>query len=169
MFSAVVNPPLAPIKRIAFLIVCLEILVSTLRMIESDEYCDQICQEWFRRVSRTVAPYQFDELIAVVGTDMGRPEIDPPSFRKRNFDSWTKHLALLSEDADVQLEARKLVENAILTLIPDVLPITGRDIIQELQIEPGPLVGRLLAEAKTLYSHERLSRDQLIERLRQIS
>jgi hypothetical protein len=148
---------------------CLEILVSTLRMIESDEYCEQICQEWCRRVSRTVAPHQFDELIAVVGTDMGRPEIDPPSFRKRNFDSWTKHLALLSEAADVQLEARKLVENAMLTVIPDVLPITGKDIIQELQIEPGPLVGRLLAEARNLYGNERLSREQLLGRLLEIS
>ena len=104
-------------------------------MIESDEYCEQICQEWWRRVSRTVAPYQFDELIAVVAADMGRPEIDPPSFRKRNFDAWTKHLAVLSEDADVQLEARKLVENAMLTVIPDVLPITGKDIIRELQLD----------------------------------
>ena len=148
---------------------CLEILVGTLRMIESDEYCNQICQEWWRRVSRTVAPYQFDELIAMVAADMGRSEIDPPSVRKRNFDAWTKHLALISTDADVQLEARKLVENAMLTVIPEVLPITGKDIIRELQIEPGALVGRLLAEAKNVYAIERLSREQLLERLRAVA
>ena len=145
----------------------LEILVGTLRMIESDEFCEQICQEWWRRVSRTVAPYQFDELIAVAAADMGRPELDPPSFRKGKFDAWTKHLALLSEDADVHLEARKLVESAMLTLIPEVLPITGKDIIRELQIEPGPLVGRLLGEAKNLHGIERLSREQLLDRLRE--
>jgi hypothetical protein len=57
----------------------------------------------------------------------------------------------------------------MLTVIPDVLPITGKDIIRELQIEPGPLVGRLLAEARSLYGGERLSREQLLERLRETS
>jgi hypothetical protein len=148
---------------------CLEVLIATLRMIESDEYCEQICQEWQRRARRSIPPHQFDELIAVVAADMGRPEIDPPSLRKRNIDAWTKHLALLCEDADVQLEARKLVEHAMLTVIPDVLPITGKDIIEELQVEPGPLVGRLLEEAKSLHSINGLTRTQLLERLRSIS
>ncbi len=144
----------------------LQVLVRTLRSIEADESCTQICDEWRLRVSRTLAPYQFDELISIVAADMGRPEIDPAALRKRHYDQWVKHLALLNEDADVRLEARKLVENAILTAIPNVLPITGKDLISEFQIAPGPEVGRLLEEAKVLCSQQRLNRDELIGKLR---
>jgi hypothetical protein len=144
----------------------IQALVRTLRSIESDEGCKQICEEWRLRVSRTLAPYQFDELISVVAADMGRPEIDPASLRKRHYDQWVKHLGLLNEEADVRLEARKLVENAILTAIPDILPITGKDLISEFQIAPGPEVGRLLEEARALCSQQRLNRDELIGKLR---
>jgi hypothetical protein len=76
-------------------------------------------------------------------------------------------LALLNEDADVRLEARKLVEHAILTAIPDILPITGKDLISEFQIAPGPLVGRLLDEARALCSQQRLNREELLAKLRE--
>jgi hypothetical protein len=144
----------------------LHVLVSTLRRIEADESCAQICDDWRLRVSRTLAPYQFDDLISIVAADMGRPEIDPAALRKRHHDQWVRHLGLLNEDADVRLEARKLVEHAILTAIPDILPITGRDLISEFQIAPGPLVGRLLEEARALCSQQRLSREDLLTKLR---
>jgi hypothetical protein len=144
----------------------LQALVRTLRSIESDESCTQICDEWRLRVSRTLAPYQFDELISIVAADMGRPEIDPSALRKKHYEQWIKHLALLNEEADVWQEARKLVENAILTAIPHVLPITGKDLIAEFQIAPGPEVGRFLEEARALCAQQRLNRDELMAKLR---
>jgi len=147
----------------------LEVLVATLRRVEAAEAREEICKDWRLRASKNLLPHQFDDLIAQVAADMGKPEIDPSVFRKRHYDQWSKHLGLLSEGTDVLVEARKLVEHALLTVIPDTLSITGTDVIKELQIEPGPRVGEVLAQARTLYARERLSKDALLEMLRERS
>jgi hypothetical protein len=105
----------------------------------------------------------------MAAVDMGRSEIDPVAVRKKHYDQWTKHLALLNDDADIRIEARKLVEHAILTAIPDVLPITGYDLIAELGIRPGPLVGTLLEQARVLCNERRRTREELLAKLREYS
>ncbi len=144
----------------------LEVLVATLRRIEVDEAREEICKDWRLRASRNLLPHQFEDLIAQVAADMGKTEIDPVGLRRRFYDQWSKHLGLLNEGVEVLVEARKLVEHALLTVIPDTMPITGKDVISELQIEPGPKVGEVLAQARTLYAKERLSKETLLERLR---
>ncbi|MEK7996653.1 MAG: hypothetical protein AAB403_22855 [Planctomycetota bacterium] len=145
---------------------CFEILLKTLRSIEADESCLNICREWELRIKRHHPPHMFDELIAKVAVDMGRDGIDASSLRKRHYDSWQKHMSLLQDGVDFEAEARKLIEYSILNLAPKVLPVTGKDLMEEFGLGPGPMIGQLLTSAQQLYEAEPCSREDLLQRLR---
>src|SRR5690606_25420197 len=70
-------------------------LLDTLRSIEADESCENICREWQVRIKRNFPPYMFDDLIVKAAVDMGRDGIDAVSLRKRHYDVWQKHMSLL--------------------------------------------------------------------------
>lgn len=145
----------------------LEVLLQTIRNIEQDESREEICHAWLFRIQRYHPPHVFDELIAVVAVDMGRENLDPVRLRTRFYDKWTQELALLQTDYDFEVEARKLIEYALLTAMARALPITGKDIMEEFTIPPGSRIGELLERARRLYEAEPCSRPILLERLRQ--
>jgi hypothetical protein len=87
----------------------LEALDSCLRNSEKDESKVAICEQWLFRRRRHHEPHQFDELITVVATDLGRDRLDPAAFRKRYYDRWISQLQLLSSGYDVAVEGRKLI------------------------------------------------------------
>jgi hypothetical protein len=73
---------------------------------------------------------------------------------------------MLQEGYDFETEARRLIELAILMMREGALPITGRDIMGEFHIPPGPRVGALLEVARGIHNLHPCSRDELIELLR---
>jgi hypothetical protein len=145
----------------------LEALLQTVRSIEQDESREEICRAWQFRIERYHPPHAFDELIAIVAADMGRDHLDPVRLRRQFYDKWTQELTLLIVEYEFAIEARKLIEHALLTAITSVLPITGHDIMQELGIPSGPDVGRILARARQLYDANPCSREMLLDQLRQ--
>ncbi len=142
----------------------LSALRDCIRCIEKDESRDSILQQWTFRIDRYHPPHQFDELISIVAVDLGRENIDPERLRKRNYDKWSKELDLLQGTYDFNIEARKLIENALLA--ESVLPITGNDVMSELGIRPGPQVGQMLISARNLYAGGFRGRDELLEQLK---
>lgn len=144
----------------------LEALDSCLRNIEKDDSKITICEQWLFRRRRHHEPHQFDELITVVATDIGRDHLDAAAFRKRYYERWVSQLKLLSSDYEFAIEARKLIEDALLKDITSVLPITGADLLAEFELSPGPKVGLILVEAKRLYEATPCPRDSLIGKLR---
>jgi hypothetical protein len=145
----------------------LEALRQTTRSIEQDESREEICREWRFRVKRYHPPHAFDDLIAKVATDMGREHVDPARLRTRFHEKWSEELDTLRPDYEFEIEARKLIERVLLTETTAVLPITGKDIMEEFDISPGPLVGELLQRARTIYDAKPCSRDILLGQLRQ--
>jgi hypothetical protein len=144
----------------------LDALLQTVRSIEQDESREEICRAWRLRIERYHPPHAFDELIAIVAADMGRDHLDPVRLRRQFYDKWTQDLRLLTVGYDFAIEARKLIEHALLTVTTRVLPITGHDIIQELGVPSGPDVGRLLERARQLYDANPCSREMLLDQLR---
>src|SRR5256885_1435386 len=78
------------------------------------------------------------EVIAQAAGDMGRSHLDVVRFRRRYYDRWMERLAFLTGDYDFALEARRLVESALVLDAASGMPITGTDIINDLGIAPGP-------------------------------
>jgi hypothetical protein len=141
-------------------------LLRCIRGIEQDESREQILREWEFRHSRNHLPHEFDGLIAQVAADMGRPSLDAVKLRKRYFEKWNATLDTLQGDYNFEIEARRLIEYAILNETTVVLPITGHDIMEAFEdVEPGPKVGELLKKAKALYEEEPCSRERLLAKL----
>jgi hypothetical protein len=144
-----------------------EALQKCIRCIEQDESHEQIAQSWDFRRKRYHPPHQFDRLISIVSADMGRESLDVVRLRKRFYDKWAKELQSLQGNYEFEVEARKLIEHALLHETTGVLPITGYDIMEKFGISPGPQVGQILRQARSLYNVNPCSRDDLLEQLRQ--
>jgi hypothetical protein len=138
------------------------------RRIEQDESKEEILRDWDFRRRRYHPPHEFDRLTSIVASDMGRDNLDPVRIRIRFYSKWVGELSLLQGDYDFDIEARKLIEHVLLFETTPVLPLTGKDIIDLLNVEPGPQVGLLLKEAHLLYSTNPCSREVLIEKLKLI-
>jgi hypothetical protein len=147
----------------------LEALLNVLRFIERDESKDVICKEWKFRRNRYHPPHQFEALVSSIASDMGHEYIDSERLVRRNYDKWTQSLRAFSSEYVFEVEARKLIENAILADLMTSMPITGEDVIREFNLEPGKLVGRLLGDARELYQRAPCSRTELIDQLRPIA
>jgi hypothetical protein len=154
-----------PLESLGFL----EVLLTLLRLIEKDESRVVICSDWRFRRDRYHSPHEFEAIAPKVASDMGNDSIDAARLVRRNYDRWAQCLRAFSSGYNFETEARKLIENAILTDLVNLMPITGQDIIREFNLEPGAIVGRLLGEARKLYQQEPCTREQLLERLKPIS
>lgn len=142
-------------------------LVKCIREIEQDESCEQILQDWEVRRSRYHPPHKFDELIQKTTIDMGRNNLDVVKFRKRFYNKWIKELETLHVGYDFEVEARKLIEHALLNDLSSVLPITGFDILATFDdIQPGSQIGELLEIARKMYEKEPCTGDQLLQKLK---
>ena len=80
---------------------------------------------------------------------MGRGLIDSSKMCKKFYNDWNKALELLKPGYIFEVEARKLIENTLLTEMKSVMPIIGLDIMNYFGVEPGPKVGELLNIAKS--------------------
>ena len=141
----------------------IEILLATVRAIEVSEFRDTILIQWQRELDRHHDPVEFDTTIEIVCADLGHEGLDVVAFRNRHLAAWRKRIDQLDDGFDFQFEARRMVEDALLSEWPRLLPITGTDIIRELGIPAGRNVGRALEMARAFYQAGTFGREDLLE------
>ncbi|TLU85754.1 MAG: hypothetical protein FDX30_04535 [Chlorobium sp.] len=139
--------------------------VRLIEVKEGDER-DQIISDWKRRLNRSWPAAQFDSLIEEAKYRLGRHGLDNIAFRKRHLDRWRKKLDLLEDGFNFEREATLIIEKTLLDDSDSVLPITGKEIMNELQIGPGQLVGKLLEDARNLYNNGTYGATEILENLR---
>lgn len=140
---------------------------SVVRRIESDgPGAQQHIDEWLRCLNRNWAASAFDPLIDNAKYRIAREALNTVAFRNHYVDKWRKHLDLLEDGFDFHFEATRLIEKTLLNEDSVVLPITGRDVIENLGIKPGPRVGSLLEEARRYFEVHCCARDELLTHLR---
>ena len=146
----------------------LEAVESVVRHVESGgQEAQGHIEEWHRRLRRSWPASGFDPLIDDAKYRLGREALDTVAFRNRYVDKWRKHLELLDDEFDFKFEATRLIEKALLDEAGSVLPITGRDVIENVGIEPGPDVGLLLEEARRHFEENRCGKTELLAHLRE--
>lgn len=133
--------------------------------IEKDPDRDLILRQWEDRLERDWPAHRYHDLIATVASDIGREAVDPVAFYNRHGSTFSAGMRLIREDCDLQVEARKLVERALLSETVSVLPLTGQDIMDAFEIPPGPEIGRLLGIARSVYEASPCGRDELLQRI----
>jgi hypothetical protein len=144
----------------------LRTMITCLRAIEGDEGRDGILERWRIEISRHHPPEEFDRIIEEAAHDLGRPHIDAVRIRKRYYDQWTDKLSYLSLGYSFQIEARRLVEYALLVDLAAGIPVTGEDIMTEFGLAPGPEVGALLTRAKAVFEESPRDRADLLATLK---
>lgn len=137
-----------------------------LRKLEQDQDPIEKINEWKRRLDRSWPAFEFDPLIEDVKCILGREQLKTVSFRNKNLGRWRQCLDLLSDGADFDREKILLIEKSILDDSNKVLPVTGRDIIDEFKIEAGPQVGIFLEKAKEAYEAGLTDKAEIFDYLR---
>ena len=145
----------------------LEASLSTVRQIEGSEFRDTVLTQWRRELDRHHEAVEFDSIVEIVCTDLGHEAIDVVAFRNRHLAAWRKRIEQLHDGFDFEYEARRLVEDALLSEWPRLLPITGTDIIKELGIPAGREVGRALEIARSLFQGGTFDCADLLEKVRE--
>jgi hypothetical protein len=140
---------------------------KVVRHIELDgDGARQHIEEWRRRLDRNWAGAAFDPLIDDAKYRLARETLNTVAFRNRHVDKWRKHLEMLEDGFEFEFEATRLIEKTLLDDDSVVLPITGRDVIEYLGVEPGPQVGALLEQARRYFEVHRCTKESLLEQLR---
>ena len=143
----------------------LETALSTVRQLEGSEFRDTILTQWRRQLDRHHDAAEFDSIVEIVCTDLGHQAMDVVAFRNRHLAAWRKRIEQLHDGFDFDYEARRLVEDALLSEWPRLLPITGTDIIKELGIPAGRDVGRALEIARGFFQGGTLDYADLLEKV----
>lgn len=139
---------------------------TIVRRIESDgDAAQQHLEDWLRRLDRNWNAASFDRLIDDAKYRLAREALNTVAFRNRYVEKWRKQLELLEDGFNFDFEATRLIEKTLLDEDSIVLPITGRDLMEILEIQPGPQVGVLLAEARRYFDVHRCSKEALLAHL----
>lgn len=142
------------------------LLLELLTKIEGDSDRDVVCQQWEDRLNRDWPAHRYHNLIAVAASDLGRTSLDPVVFYQRYGQHIRDAISLLSDESNLETEARKQIELLLIRETLATLPITGTDVIETFQISPGPLVGQVLRCALRFYEAEPCDKDTLLHRIR---
>ena len=143
----------------------MKIIESTVRVILEDESSEETIRIWISRIRRQYPAHEWDRIATEVVSDMGLEFLDTETLRRRYLEKWNQRLSVMKDDCDFSIEARKLIEQTLLNEERIPLPITGRDIMVEFGIPPGPQVKELLDLAQKLFLEEPRDRVALLSAL----
>lgn len=139
-------------------------LTKLVEDIRIDDARSEICQQWEDRISRDWPAHRFHEVISTVASDMGRATVDPVALFKRS-ESEIRRVLQITNESDREFAIRQCVERVLLIEVSELLPITGRDIIDIFGVAPGKKVGELLKQARKIYEGTQCTRNELLDLL----
>lgn len=102
-------------------------------------------------LERSWAPDRFDALLGDVATRLD-VRVDVAKFRRARLDRWRSFLREQPADDDPANAVERLMERDLLEYIDGLLPISGRDVIAQFRMPPGPQVGAALRIARELFA-----------------
>lgn len=140
---------------------------EVVRRIEADGQASvQHLEDWLRRLDRSWPASAFDPVVDEAKHRLGRQALNTVEFRQRHVDRWRAQLELMEDGFDFVNEATRQVEKSLLDEDSFVLPLSGRDITDALQIKPGPRIGTLLEQARRRFAAQPCTKDELLTFLR---
>ena len=133
-----------------------------LKGLEADPGKDDLIDMWKNEVIRFHPPHQFDRLVDQVKADFGQPGLDTVALRSRNYERWTAILRNHEVPYDFETKARPLIEKAILLESGSAPPVSGKDVMELLQIPPSALVRQVIERISRMYGERPQSREELL-------
>jgi len=117
-----------------------------------------------RRLSLDWPAHEFDALIEDAAARLGE-KINARSFRDPRLPSWRRFLGTLPQSADPRLEMERLIDGEVAEHFRSVLPIRTNEIMQRLNLTPGPRVKAAVEMAKRIHESGIREREMLLKRL----
>jgi hypothetical protein len=143
---------------------CVRYCTATLsRVISSPDDRDLIVRDLRHRIDRYWKTHQFDQIIEDAAARLGE-RINPRALRDRHLSSWQRYLATLPDDADPKSEFERLIDGQVADHFRSRLPIGTREIMEALELEPGPEVKRAIDVIRELFESGIWDKKQLLEK-----
>lgn len=127
----------------------------------SPEDRDTIFADLRRRLNRDWPAHQFDRIIEDSAARLGE-QINSKAFRERRISDWRNLLMAMPDEADLENEMERIVDGEISDYFRSRLPISTRDLIASLGLDPGPDVKRAIGIARRLFDSGVRDRNELI-------
>ena len=114
------------------------------------------------RIHRSWPVSEFDKIVSDAATRLGM-KIDTQKFRGKKLNKWRNFLDGIPEEDNPISQMTRMIERDLLDCSTDILPIDGRDVMNALDIDPGPKVGVALHHARKLFRSGIRDRKQILE------
>ena len=119
-------------------------------VLSADDDGEAATKDLRRRIDRAWPASEFHRLIADASVRLGIV-IDPQRFSEGRLGSWRKYLECIPNSDDLVRQVLRIMERDLLAHVEDVLPIDGRDVMEALNLAPGPEVGSMLRRARDVF------------------
>lgn len=149
-------------------ILIIESIRSILKNIQSNsEFLQIIIQDWINYLSKSISYYNFELILNKVLHILDLNFVPVDSLLRRNIEKWRSELRNYSA-ANVEETLQRIIERDVLLSLKALnipIPITGSDIIEHFNIQPGRKVRVLLEKATEIFIENPCSRENLLTRL----
>ena len=125
-----------------------------------------VIEDLQHRLERSWTPDRFDALLGDVATRLD-VRVDVAKFRRSRLDRWRSFLLELPAEDDPADAVERLMERDVLEFIDGLLPISGRDVMAQFSMPPGPQVGAALRIARELFAAGTRDKGELMTALRE--
>jgi hypothetical protein len=139
-------------------------IVRFLKILQDDPEMASMRAELRREIEGGIRPIDAETVVAEVLAEQGRRDLSPGKLCERWFADWSRTLSVKSANTNLLLDLRKLVETTV-CLTPEPPPISAKEIMDALNIGPGPMVGALVKERDRLCKEGIKNRDDLLAKL----
>lgn len=134
--------------------------------LESDPEMDRMKLELRQSMEGGLRRAEIEELVDQVLKTQGRMDLRPDKICERFLSEWTKTLSLKSIGSDVHSAVLTMIESTI-GQIPEPPPISTEEIIDALQLQPGPIIASVVRERDRLVKDGVKDRSDLIAKLKE--
>ena len=118
-----------------------------------------------RRLSREWSAHKFDAMVEDSASRLGET-INAKAFRERRIADWRLFLAALADDADIESEMERLIDGEVATHFRSILPISTRELMDSLGLQPGPRVKEAIDALRRVYESGIRGRHEIIAAVR---
>ena len=137
---------------------------ATATVLSSPDDGEAVIADLRRRLERAWPAYKYHALVGDAAVRLGII-VNMRKFSAPRLSRWQRFLEVLPERDDPVGHITRLIERDLLDHAADVLPINGCDVMNALQLSPGPEVGAALRRARELFRSGIRERPVLLERL----
>ena len=123
--------------------------VATNHILSLDDDGQETIADLRRRIQKVWPAYEFDKLVNDAAIRIGL-KINVKTFRERRLNKWREFVEYIPESDNPEGQVIRMIERDLLNYSANILPISGQNIMEILNLDPGPQVGIVLLRVRDI-------------------